>query len=92
MKTKDQILWEERKQLEMLTSRKLLSLETDIIINSICVNYLITCRELQKKFAIIKSNDKYERDILESSGYRTLQTDFIDINQVEFLIDYIFRN
>ena len=62
MKDKDQILWEEKRQLAILADKKLLKLETDLVISSVCVNYLITAPELNKKFAIIKGNEAYERD------------------------------
>ncbi len=92
MKVKDQILKEEKKLLELLIQSKSLELESDLVINSVCVSYLVTNHEHNKKFAIIKTNDKYNKEMLELAGYRTLQSEESNINQIEFLIDYIFRN
>ncbi|NCB74178.1 MAG: hypothetical protein EOM51_05480 [Clostridia bacterium] len=92
MKAKDQILWEENMLLNKLLKNKSLSLETDVIINSICVNYLIKSTTSDKKFAIIKSNDKFEKEALDNCGYTTYQTEKLDISIIEYLIQYIFRN
>ena len=92
MKTKDQILWEEKRQLEILIqNRPLLSLKTNLVINNVCVNYLISCHETKRNFAIIKTENEYDKTTLEYSGYRTLQAEEIHAPTIEFLIDYIFR-
>ncbi|MEL7656883.1 MAG: hypothetical protein AAGU75_13365 [Bacillota bacterium] len=91
MKDKEQVLWEEKMLLMQLLKDKPLLLETDLVIQTVCVSYLISDRADSRKFAIIRGCSREEKETLECCGYRTLLIDELHIPTVEFLIEYIFR-
>jgi|GEM_PF-3939754 len=91
MIVKEQALWEERMLLNKLATQKGLYLNMGTVRSGICVDYLFSNLKYTKNFAIIKSADVLDKEALELVGYRVLLTETININQIEFLIDYIFR-
>ncbi|MEA4896601.1 MAG: hypothetical protein VB064_15260 [Oscillospiraceae bacterium] len=90
-KDKNQMLWEERMLLNRLAERKGLYLNMGTVRNGIGIDYLFSDKRYLKNFIIIKNSNDLDIEMLKLSGYKVLQTEEINVNQVEFLIDYIFR-
>lgn len=81
----------EYRKIYNLAQKKWLSVNHGIVYKRVKVDYLFYSMELDRRFAVIKRLDRYDKKILEKSGCRTLMTKTIDIDQLEFLLDYIFR-